>query len=509
MAEKVTPQTYTFKIQTITPVHVGSGNVLNENTDFFYKNGAIGKADPKKILEAIGGISQIPKWTAAVEKGDSILDEFPTLKNKPLEVFCNELIPAKVPPKKDLKEHIRNELTRNPLLPGSSIKGAIRSALLSYFIENSTLKQKYKTIDYDKDNNISNEFLKSVFGEMNNGTDFMRFIQVYDAEFKLDSLMVYPSKVLSNTGKESKWKDARKFNNHRFSPDKFVSFNEVIRPNAYTIFRLKLNNILFLKNKENNKALPETAFFDKKREIIENPYQFLFKIINQHSLAYLQRELQFYNKYNQAEFVDQIINHIKHLLNQVINAIDNGHRYAIFNVGQGVGFHAITGDWKFETHLLSGLEKDRGKVENILASKTRRLFFKSNYDHYDFYLPGFVKVGVFEVIASEEEKIPEDKQSLKMYSEPQKYELQWKSINNLKQGDIVDAIVIGKKDLYCLVNILVKGVEKEVYKFRYASGLNNGTLVQLRINQISGGKKGKPKNINEILGFVKITFKEQ
>ena len=63
------------KIQTLTPVHIGSGEFLKNNSDFVvYKEGNdsfISIISPKKILELIG-IDHINDWVNLIErKGDT------------------------------------------------------------------------------------------------------------------------------------------------------------------------------------------------------------------------------------------------------------------------------------------------------------------------------------------------------------------------------------------------------------------------------------------------------
>ena len=63
------------KIQTLTPIHIGSGEFLKNNSDFVeYKDGGdsyISIIDPKKILDLIG-VEHINDWVNLIErKGDT------------------------------------------------------------------------------------------------------------------------------------------------------------------------------------------------------------------------------------------------------------------------------------------------------------------------------------------------------------------------------------------------------------------------------------------------------
>jgi CRISPR/Cas system CSM-associated protein Csm5 (group 7 of RAMP superfamily) len=62
----------------------------------------------------------------------------------------------------DIKSFIKNELTNKPIIPGSSLKGAVRSVILEYLLQGKK-PQRLNEKDY--------------FGDSNKGDELMRFIK--------------------------------------------------------------------------------------------------------------------------------------------------------------------------------------------------------------------------------------------------------------------------------------------------------------------------------------------
>jgi len=125
-------------IETLTPVHIGSGRTLMKNMDFFHfpniGNRPIAIIDEKKILELIGK-SNLPQWMQCIEKRQDLRQQFQVLKNIEPSQIAKRIIPLSENPNKyELYEHIHNASAK-PYLPGSSIKGAIRTGIIAYLIK--------------------------------------------------------------------------------------------------------------------------------------------------------------------------------------------------------------------------------------------------------------------------------------------------------------------------------------------------------------------------------------
>lgn len=183
------------KIQTLTPIHVGSGNFLRNNTDFvaWREDGAnyIGIVDPRKILDIIG-VNEIGNWVSIIERGNDT-KEFIKQKGgcdspqKYSSRFFRNY--ANVQPNDTLKECIHDGLGR-AYIPGSSIKGAIRTAILAT-MANKLPGLEYKVCTTNRNGKTSvnaKTVEKELFGNDPN-CDIFRFLLIGDAYFERGSEM--------------------------------------------------------------------------------------------------------------------------------------------------------------------------------------------------------------------------------------------------------------------------------------------------------------------------------
>lgn len=125
-----------MKLETLTSLHIGSGNMLQKDSDFVFGKDAedypvVGVIDPRKVLTLVGE-ENIDAWTVGIENGRStedIVKQYApnaTITDYSLHTIDSYL--SRTP--QQIKEFIRDGLDR-PYIPGSSIKGAIRTAVLA------------------------------------------------------------------------------------------------------------------------------------------------------------------------------------------------------------------------------------------------------------------------------------------------------------------------------------------------------------------------------------------
>ena len=84
----------------------------------------------------------------------------------------------------DVKAFVKNQLGGNPVLTGSSLKGAIRSVLLDYIATKDEIVNAVSEA-----NQRRKPFESFIFGSSNDGDEFMRFIKISDAEFDKTELV--------------------------------------------------------------------------------------------------------------------------------------------------------------------------------------------------------------------------------------------------------------------------------------------------------------------------------
>lgn len=226
----------TATLTTLTPVHVGSGQTLNRGFDFIQDGNKIGFLDLDKIIMLIGEAS-IPQLTAQIEERKPIKD-LPALRNLRLEDISSSVADAAgiSNTSQELKAHYRTSM-QGLCIPGSSIKGAIKTAIWETLttnefassiritdLQNSRGKWKSDTID------------KRLFGKDAN-TKSTRFLKVGDCSFGGQVAEVLEVGIYNSL------RNGWDFKNERL-------LAEVLPQNATAKFTLKLDTTLLQINKE-------------------------------------------------------------------------------------------------------------------------------------------------------------------------------------------------------------------------------------------------------------------
>ncbi len=251
-----------------------------------------------------------------------------------------------------IKTFLRNDLTNHPVLAGSSLKGALRSILFTYLRTN------------EKDN-------ASVFGNMKDGNDFMRFVRVGDFEFEKTCLVNTKIFNLHNDeeqGWEGGWKHGS--NNTKptatYSPIGFNTIYECLPPRATATGSIMLADTLF-------DRIAEQPHRAAKSKIMHSPITELCGMVNDHTFAYLDKEYDFFDKYEVEDYTGNILNAIGDVQN-VINACASNE--CVLKMSAGSGFHSITGDWQYEYYY----EYTDGKTGKrfLLDRKKREGQFRAN-----------------------------------------------------------------------------------------------------------------------------------
>ena len=169
-------QTYYFKVKVLTPVHIGvEGGEMLANRDFLVLDDKIAVLDKRKIFA-------LPKETRnAIIALNMDSDEFENytqsfrciLRGSKLTVELDDLVyrylPYLIPTTKFKTTYWANHFS--PTIPGSSLKGAIRSVLLNRLIKNS---EQGIPSDFDE---------RDYFGSTNDGSEIMSSLQVSDLSF--------------------------------------------------------------------------------------------------------------------------------------------------------------------------------------------------------------------------------------------------------------------------------------------------------------------------------------
>ncbi len=357
----------TIKIKTLSPVHIGNGNNnLKNNMDFVYISDSgdsyLAVIDINKVVEIVGE-SNIEKLVACINKEDNLKEfiERVAPKDTVVDEYAKRFIfyPASCNNLKGnttMKEAIHDGMG-NAYIPGSSLKGAIRTALTS------TLARPYP-------NATSAKYVeKSIFGPSSN-QDFMRFLVVGDAIFESaceDAIYLDTLNIVGGY-------------NQRLQIKKEVrQLAEVIAAGEESTFRMRMNITKNVKAKTEQYNNMQSEASKRIKMPVFNSLDKLFGIINAHTKRMLNDEIAFWqdwtDNYNGEwdESMDAYIKKINEFIDECKQCDKEGNS-CILRLGHASGYDSITGD------LILGINEEcsRSNMREVLKKDVKR------YGEYPF-----------------------------------------------------------------------------------------------------------------------------
>ena len=328
---------YELGIKVLTPVHVGMGRerFWAKSVDYFHEKGKLLIVDQRKLYERL--------LEQPDNKGGNLLDTYMELLAKrnmngiermlqkeqielsPISLYAFDYgtdSPAEIQPQ------IRTGKGQL-YLPGTSVKGAIRSAVFGYLYERLRIKGFHR----ETEKSLLGDFDRSIF----------RYIRPSDVIFKSSELIdVF---VLNLYREGISWESDYKEAQHGDKSFKITLEGLSVGSESSHPLRLSLSTgFLNMMESLHPELLPTHL-----RKIIpqKDPLSLLFSLLNSHARRHIRKELEFYQTYDQAEDVDRIIEELERIL--ALAEEESGK--CILRLGWGSGFHAMTGDWRFEDHL--------------------------------------------------------------------------------------------------------------------------------------------------------------
>ena len=368
-------------IETITPEHIGSGNFLSYNTDFVVdkieNDSYLYVIDPNKIFRLIGS-EHLNDWILSIEnKEDTKAFVKRYAKNTYPENYSKRVITSYAEAFKfndTLKECLHNGMGF-PYIPGSSIKGAIRTAILSSLV--TTIKDTEKKIKNSKGKITSKLIEEELFGKDPN-SDIFRFIQIGDAYFEKECEIAMKM-INLNIRKREDLEDHSK-----------AQVIEAIGLGCKTSFQIKIRSDYYqwAKTRWNEKNKLGKFPFDD----IENSMDSLFSLINTHTRTLVSTEIEYWMNLLQEGYcgADYYIEKMQ----QIIKEIDSCQKgkECILRIGYATGWRFITGAWtenlsNFEDVVILNSRPNNHKYLDYDFPKSRRI-------DIDGDVLGFVKLSV-------------------------------------------------------------------------------------------------------------------
>ena len=344
-----------YQLKTITPVHIGTGETLSQ-IDGFYDNGQWHRIDIDAVLAAVPE-SELNRLTIAMGQRDFQWQRYlPT--DQPSASYT---LPCPEDPREtEIREAIKDVFGR-PMIPGSSVKGTIRTALLWDLIsdDNKEAQNDLKEQVQRRTNRswVGQPIERRVLGKDPNH-DLMRVMQVSDtAPIPIEALEmgVAWTVTLNQKGKLLQKREGNR---------EYKTFVEQIRAAQTFDFSMKIDKSLFRQREKG-----ELGYSDRQERVI---CEELADMCNFVAKGLADEEAKFYDYYSLPE----LANFYESLANQIENLPNGGF---VLPIGWGTGYRAKT-----VTELLTGDDND-------LMMKLRRHYrlgrSRSGGDYYDDEFP--------------------------------------------------------------------------------------------------------------------------
>lgn len=180
-----------LKVKVLSPVHIGNGNIISPYTDFVYKDNCLLYIDNQKLWSDISKNEKIiDEYVGVIKNKDLSSKEKYTLEDflKRNNIDIDKYIYEKVNCYGDIKAVEINEVVKTsgrPYIPGSSLKGAIRTALLYNYlkingfnlddiIKMSTKSKRWNTY-------VGQDVMRKM--PQNIQSDIMKYLYISDTEY--------------------------------------------------------------------------------------------------------------------------------------------------------------------------------------------------------------------------------------------------------------------------------------------------------------------------------------
>lgn len=370
-----------IRLETLTPVHIGSGNELARDIDFFVptednKTGRIYVIDPDRIAQDMAGDKDtFAQWIAAIEKGCAAISLYRFLQPSERSKYTKRILRKFGCQSKEIQtiKECMHDGQGRPYIPGSSLKGALRTALSTYLIrqrhpleQNSFLSSALR----EDEDNVTDK----VLGKMNES--LMRFLRVGDAVFADDCNIVMKAVMLNEREVDDlldtgKWQMLELIHADYESP---ITTELSIQVKKELADRVKeLAEDLNQRNQDNqDQQFHPHVFPAEFGNSDEAVLRALFDIVNKHTKRLIQKEISDYEKKKNKKNVPKVFLDNLHVIEDCVDDSMEEGNSCVLRVGQGSGWRFMTGAWTV------GFEKYNEVKEKARTNN------KEYYARYDF-----------------------------------------------------------------------------------------------------------------------------
>ncbi|HXF85114.1 MAG TPA: type III-A CRISPR-associated RAMP protein Csm5 [Anaerolineales bacterium] len=340
-------KTYRLKITVLTPLHIGNGQEMLRGYDFAEKHGEIWRFDEDVLLETQNiDDPKIVEQLAKAKPADLITDEREYKDGSPL--FRYHIPGQALSQDGRVREFIKNVYDQ-PYLPGSSLKGELRTAIGWWEWENKRLRpdlQKVSPLTQKNKKYAASRYERDIFGGKPDrdmpgsdpNYDLMRALHVSDSQ------PIDPKKMqLINAAVYRNWSSER--------VDKISSLETLPSGLVLDGVTIKIDMRLFGSTEE-SEQWKKLNFGDPKR-LTE-----WVKICQQYARQRMETEIAYYiNQANSSPKISNAINLYRRW--QSLQAAENESAF-LLQLGWGTGWDGKTFDGRlreddnFMLEIISG-----------------------------------------------------------------------------------------------------------------------------------------------------------
>ena len=316
-----------YQLQTLTPVHIGSGETLNQ-IDGYYVNGRWYRIDLDRVLAHPS--TDINTLTSEMSQREFRWGDHLARQNMdPAELSAYNLACPQSPEETEIQEAIKT-VDNRPYIPGSTLKGAIRTALLGdmllkndeVFKENN--QHFINMVDQVPRGNPRTEYPaaqieRNVFGKDPNH-DLFRALQISDtAPLESEALEIGTAWTVTLNSDDQL---VQKIDRGRA----YKNFVQQIQAEQCLTFTLKIDELLFRDGEKNRLNF---------KDFQEQNLRSIAEACRSLSSDILATELEFFDIYDLDE-VAQFYIKLEDLNNDLRNDA------FLLQIGWGTGYHANT-----------------------------------------------------------------------------------------------------------------------------------------------------------------------
>lgn len=296
---------YDVTISLLTPLHIGNGRELLNEYDYAIHNGKTWRIDEAALLDAQDVKDPRLAEQLARTKPAQLLKPEDFTPDSPYFRYVLAGTPRSGAEGAVLREQIKNPFDK-PYLPGSSLKGALRTALAWTAWDMLKLRPEIRRVGRNP-KFAAQEYEREMLGQ-NPNHDLLRALHVSDSETAgSESLMIVNARVLNRGGGVG-------------SPIEL----EALRPDTKFKLTIKLDRALF----------SEWAQRGGLRLAGGRSLASLAQVVRAHSTQRIQREVEWFGKINGAQRLAQFY--------QQLAQAKLGATTCLLQLGWGAGWESKT-----------------------------------------------------------------------------------------------------------------------------------------------------------------------